>query len=280
MHPTPAWRLIAIPLFVLSLWALPSSAAAAGPGNTTDDARADRTERSGSTGTGYDISYPQCGGPFPRDPAFGIVGVNGGIVFSPNPCLGAGNGPSELAWAGIGAQLYVNTGNPGPELSSHWPLGQTMPRACRVDDPDSIECAYDYGWNAAEDSYRTAVEAYVSLGWAARDATRTPMSNRWWLDVETTNSWREHKERNIAALQGAVAYLKSVDAGEIGFYSTGYQWGQITGGTQAFSEHAAWVAGATTLRGAKANCAGAGFTGGRIEMTQYFAKGFDADYRC
>ncbi len=28
--------------------------------------------------TGYDISYPQVGGPFPTNVPFGIVGVNGG----------------------------------------------------------------------------------------------------------------------------------------------------------------------------------------------------------
>src|SRR4051812_48103872 len=67
---------------------------------------------------GYDISYPQCGKPFPANPAFGIVGVNRGIVFSPNPCLGTGAGASQLAWAGKRAELYANTGNPGPHLSS------------------------------------------------------------------------------------------------------------------------------------------------------------------
>ena len=41
------------------------------------------------TAPGYDISWPQCGGSYPVNPVFGIVGVNKGIVFSPNPCLGA-----------------------------------------------------------------------------------------------------------------------------------------------------------------------------------------------
>src|SRR5207247_1390297 len=62
---------------------------------------------------GYDISWPQCGGAYPSNPAFGIVGVNKGIVFSPNPCLA-----SEIRWGGgAAAQLYANTGNPGPALS-------------------------------------------------------------------------------------------------------------------------------------------------------------------
>ena len=95
---------------------------------------------------GYDISYPQCGGAFPSNPAFGIVGVNGGKVFSVNPCLA-----SQIAWAGgATGQLYANTGNPGPALSSFWPSGQTSPRSCDPANLDTADCAYDYGFNAAQ----------------------------------------------------------------------------------------------------------------------------------
>jgi hypothetical protein len=67
------------------------------------------------TTRGYDISWPQCGNAYPANPAFGIVGVNRGIVFSANPCLS-----SEIQWGGgTKAQLYANTANPGPALSSH-----------------------------------------------------------------------------------------------------------------------------------------------------------------
>ncbi len=236
------------------------------------------------SGVGYDISYPQCGGPFPTKPAFGIVGVNRGIVFSPNPCLGTGNGPSELAWAGgAQAQLYANTGNPGPALSSHWPNGQTFPRECNTGaspGSDTANCAYDYGWNAAADSYATAVRAYVSLGLAPAGATSTPQANVWWLDVETSNSWRSDVSLNVAALQGALAYLQSVGVVDIGFYSTQQQWNQITGGTLVFGAHPSWLAGATSLRQARDNCTRPAFTGDFVTLAQYFAKGFDADLRC
>lgn len=232
---------------------------------------------------GYDVSYPQCGGPFPMPFSFAVVGVNGGRVYSPNPCLAIANGPSELAWAGRDAQLYLNTGNPGPELSSYWPHGQTSPRACdtaAVPGADTTDCAYDYGWNAAEDSYRTAVQAYIALGWAPADATRTPQANQWWLDVETGNSWRSDYALNVAALQGAVEYLESVGVEAIGFYSTQQQWNQITGGTVDFADYPSWVAGASTLKGAQRNCTDTGFTGGDVVLTQYFDRGFDANYRC
>jgi len=230
--------------------------------------------------TGYDISYPQCGDPLPTNVTFGIVGVNRGIVYSPNPCLGAGDVPSELAWAGLYADLYANTANPGPELSSHWPIGQTGPRLCSADDLDSADCAYDYGWNAAADSYAAAVQAYISLGWAQPGATQTPVANRWWLDVETANSWRDDPSLNVAALQGAVDYLDAVGAASVGFYSEPGMWSEITGDTTAFADRPSWVAGAATLEGAVRRCDGPGFTGGRIELTQYHAHGFDANYRC
>jgi hypothetical protein len=257
--------------------AAPASVAAAPP--TISVARG-----GGPSTIGYDISYPQCGGPFPTNPAFGIVGVNRGIVFSPNPCLGTGSGPSELEWAGgLDAQLYANTGNPGPDLSTHWPDGQTFPRECNTaasPGSDTVDCAYDYGWNAAADSYQTAVRAYVSLGLAPADATSTPTANTWWLDVETSNSWRADVTLNVAALEGAVAYLQSAGVAGIGFYSTQQQWNQITGGTLAFAAQPSWVAGARTSRQARTNCSGSAFTGGAVTLAQYFAKGFDADLRC
>jgi len=219
-----------------------------------------------ATGPGYDISWPQCGGSYPGTPAFGIVGVNKGIVFSPNPCLA-----SEVTWAGgTSAALYANTGNPGPKLSTHWPTGQTIPQVCSATNSDSAACAYDYGYNAAVDSYHDAV---LALGQPAS------AGSPWWLDVETSNSWRSDVTLNVAALSGAVDYLGSV-AHVAGFYSTSYQWGVITGGTTTFKAYPSWVAGAADPAGASANCAGPGFTGGGVTLAQYPSGGFDADLRC
>ncbi|HEX6139800.1 MAG TPA: hypothetical protein VF013_04955 [Candidatus Limnocylindria bacterium] len=275
-----------MPLRVVRLALAPVLAAAllsatAGAALGRDESVPEAKGSAARTPVGYDISYPQCGGTYPRDVAFGIVGVTEGIVFSANPCLGAGgDGESQLAWAGPEAELYMNTGNPGPELSSYWPIGQMVPRVCSPDDPDTADCAYDYGWNAASDAYAVAVDAYISLGWADATATRTPVPNHWWLDVETANSWRDDPSLNVAALQGAVAYLESMEVASVGFYSVGPMWDAITGGTDAFAAYPSWVAGASTLRGAKAVCRDASLTGGPVELAQYIARGFDADYRC
>lgn len=221
---------------------------------------------------GYDISYPQCNGAFPTNPAFGIVGVNGGRVFSVNPCL-----TSQIAWGGGAvAELYANTGNPGPALSTHWPSGQTSPRVCDAADPDTADCAYDYGWNAAQHSFQTAQAAYQSLA-----LTASPAATPWRLDVETSNSWRDVPSLNIAALAGEVDYLRTV-AGvtRLGFYSTQQQWNTITGGSLSFAAYPSWVAGGGTLKGAQQLCTRPAFTGGSNVLAQYFASGFDADLPC
>jgi len=225
-----------------------------------------------ATASGYDISWPQCGGSYPVNPVFGIVGVNKGIVFSPNPCLA-----SEVTWAGgTSAALYANTGNPGPALSTHWPTGQTSPKICSATTPDTAACAYDYGYNAAADSYADAASAFTTLG-----LTGTPAGSAWWLDIETSNSWRPDVTLNVAALSGAVDYLGSVaHVASLGFYSTSHQWGVVTGGTSAFNAYPSWVAGAADATGAAANCAGLGFTGGGVTLAQYPSGGFDTDLRC
>lgn len=232
---------------------------------------------------GYDISYPQCGGLFPSNVLFGIVGVNDGIVYSANPCLGTGKGGSELAWAEQyepAAILYANTADPGPALSSHWPTGQTTPRFCDPASTDSADCAYDYGWNAAADSYQDAVNAYIAIGKLSPGSSQTPQANEWWLDVETANSWETDTVNNVAELQGEVDSLMARGAASVGFYANGGDWQTITGATTAFAGDPSWRAGTGSQAGAQAYCGTIGFTGGPVKYSQYASGGYDADVRC
>jgi hypothetical protein len=144
--------------------------------------------------------------------------------------------------------------------------------------PDSPGCSYDYGWNAAADSYEDAVDAYISLGKLPPGATQTPQPNEWWLDVETANSWERGTSNNVSALQGAVALLTSKGIATIGFYSSAADWRTITGDTTAFSS--CWRPGAGGQRAAASYCGATGVTGGRLAYSQYSSSGYDADVRC
>ncbi len=246
----------------------------------------------GTSGTaGYDISYPQCTGSFPTGAAFGVVAVNDGIVYSANPCLGTGDGPSELAWAEQTGhpQFYANTADPGPQYSSYWDLNGAwgnFPMICAGD--NSTGCSYDYGWYAAADSFNDAVTAEQQLGSGA--PTSAAAGVPWWLDVETGNSWQSLESaystdptaayaNDTAALQGAVDYLKSVGVSQVGFYSTGSQWSQVTGGASFADPN--WVAGFSSARSATDGCTPSySFTGGAVSLTQYRSSGFDADHPC
>jgi hypothetical protein len=231
-----------------------------------------------AAGTGYDVSYPQCGRRLPAPGAFAIVGVNGGLPYSANPCLAA-----QYRWAatssgeGPKASLYINTANPGPAVSSHWPTGQQAPKAC--DGTWSTACAYDYGWNAAGDAFATAAAALT---------TQIAASVPWWLDVETANSWNgQDLTTNTAALRGYLDRLAALAPSQpIGIYSASGAWATITGAAaptspinQPFATIPNWVAGATA-KTAPGFCTSRSFTGGPVRYVQYVSGGIDHDYAC
>lgn len=290
-------RQVGVLAVVVAAVAGPLGLAAAAPAAAASGPAAPASARA-VTATGNDIAAPQCGSTFPSGAGFGVVGVDGGVVFSANPCLGTGNGPSELAWARQtpgGAQLYANTGDPGPAYSTHWPLGQTSPRTCAATDPNSPACSYDYGWNAATASFSHAVAAQEQLGTAAAAAPAAVAALAWWLDVETANSWQTletgygptqaSQANDTAALSGEVAYLSSQQVSQVGLYSTDGQWTQITGGAPvtgaAFAANPEWVTGAASSAAAQQSCSGSGFAGGPVGLSQFVpATGDDVDYAC
>ena len=237
--------------------------------------------------SGHDISWPQCGAAYPADGAFGIVGVTDGRAWSTNPCLA-----SEYQWAASYPRtpdLYMNTANPAPHSSYYWPAsGAKDPALCRdatiTTDPG---CAYDYGWHTAADALATSKS---SLGNNAQGV--------WWLDVETGNTWNGDASSNAADMQGSIDYLLAQHVAGVGVYSTGYQWGVITGGyaTGNSSTYASawsseftspnglagvpsWVAGASGPSDAPSYCSSS-FLGTTTWLVQYIAGGFDVDYAC
>jgi len=220
-----------------------------------------------SPATGNDISYPQCGSPFPTGAAFGVVGVDDGIANVVNPCLTA-----ELTWAGgtsgtasstygstpqPRAQVYVNTADPGDVVNGRpiadWPAsnagGGTDPygscttavvklgrhRTALVGQ-NSPACAWQYGWNTANVDVHTFFhDAVTGQGALDQNAADYP----WWLDVETANTWQSSQggglALNDAVLEGMVSSLSALTTATgtpaaVGVYSTGAQWNQITGG--------------------------------------------------
>jgi hypothetical protein len=238
---------------------------------------------------GHDVSFPQCGDPLPDDPAFAVVGVNGGLATRPNPCLA-----EQLAWAAeetTGAvaaqprlQLYVNTANPGQvrHQVTTWPArGRTPYGRCQGN--NSRACSWQYGWERAA---VTVTEFFVPAAEAA-DVDPDPGEHTWWLDVETTNTWQTGsapaRARNRAALEGMVARLAATGA-EVGLYSTGRQWRRIAGVVSEDSplHHLdSWLAGATSLTGARVTCRCDPLVdGGDVVLAQYVVGGLDHDHSC
>src|SRR5579884_273030 len=149
--------------------------------------------------TGYDISWPQCGGSYPQAP-FGVavVGVNDGKMFTQNPCLS-----SEATWGEQAVlTLYINTNSPTADASSQAMSGPAG--NCAATDANCQ--SYNYGYNAAKASYQYAQQAGA-------------VSPMWWLDVETANNWSTDTAANDQVIAGAVAALQAAGV-QPGVYST------------------------------------------------------------
>ncbi|HEX2850540.1 MAG TPA: hypothetical protein VHN98_08295 [Acidimicrobiales bacterium] len=206
--------------------------------------------------TGYDISWPQCGGAYPSPGAFAIIGVNGGKPFEANPCFG-----SEAAWAGASPSVYLNTSMPTDGRGDTGPAG-----TCTAG--DNLCRSYNWGWNAVDYAVGRVDAAGV-------------VPAMWWLDVETKNSWQDATGRydtaaNSRVVIGMVDNLNSRGL-LAGVYSTGYQWGLITGGLTLGLP--IWVAGSTPTNPAAGCDPAKWFAGGTAWLTQH-VETFDTDYAC
>jgi len=243
---------------------------------------------SAAPGVGYDVSHPQCDDDLPRERAFGVVGVNGGLSTRANPCL-----REQLAWAWESsgemdeqppAQLYLNTANPGQLLDqvTTWPQGGSTPYGS-CDGTNSTACSWQYGWERAQNS---VLSFFTPAARAARVDSQ-PSRYVWWLDVETMNTWQygalEATDRNRATLEGMAAYLLARDA-EVGIYSTGRQWSQIVGEVDDDSVLAGldtWLAGSVTADEAEATCEDDPLVpDGDVVLSQYVRDEWDRNVPC
>jgi hypothetical protein len=217
--------------------------------------------------TGYDYSYIQCGSAAPSA-IFGIVGINAGYPFTYyNSCLAT----EYAAAARTGnAAVYINTGYD--------------PTYTAIDGRHTTQACANAALNLAGTQAQQAAwavgcsEAERDLAYASAQSATSPSA--WWLDVETANSWSSSDlTLNAYTIQGIIARLRQATTAPIGVYSTGFQWGAITGGYQAPVD-ADWVAtGQRTLKRAKQSCGSIGFTGAKVWLVQYVAT-YDRDYVC
>lgn len=263
----------------------------------TPSAQAAKSSGGGASTTplGIDISWPQCGKTIPKTQAFGIVGINGGLATTTNPCL-----KDQLIWASksVGGtsqekiQLYVNTANPGGLGTASWPVNNVDPSGNVTTNPyglcdnsDSLACAWQYGWNRSVENITIRFIPAASLAGVATN----PASYVWWLDVELENTWKESgstfdTQSNVADIEGMTAHLKSVGA-RVGIYSTTYQWGVIVGNSVSSTSNLNglpnWRPGGASLSTAKQACTAAPLTkGGKVILTQFVSKNLDYNYAC
>ena len=229
---------------------------------------------------GYDISFPQLGGPYPSAYAapsqtnslvstFGIIGVTGGRAYSQNPFLAA-----QYRWvtgynsAPLTPAFYINLNY---AVGTTAPNGLTGPKGNCA--PSDMACvAYNYGYNAAQRDFAYATSEKVK-------------SSSWWLDIETANSWSDDTSLNDQVIQGAIDYLSKqyyspTQKIAVGIYSNPSMWKEIAGDFAPGLP--VWFTAADSQQSMASYCsADHSFAGGTVTAVQYWSDGaFDLEYSC
>jgi hypothetical protein len=231
--------------------------------------------------TGIDVSYPNCGTLLPSAD-FVVVGINAGRGRTDNPCRAD---QLALAAAAPGTahtrlDVYVNTQNPTPTQAQSWPTGDVTFDGHRMRSPygrctggKSQACSWIYGASIARDD----VARLTSAGFTGR-------VGRWWLDVETANSWSASTGRNRAALEGMAAALTE-QGQRVGLYALPGEFRDLIGTVPASSRLTAlpsWIAGAADQAHAAQLCTRSPLTAGRVLLVQFkdVAAALDRDVAC
>jgi hypothetical protein len=211
--------------------------------------------------TGYDVSWPQCGGMAPPSPfSLAVVGVGGRDAFSYNSCLF-----TEVSWFGSATvALYLKLSSPEfgqPRQGDTGPAG-----TCSA--TDALCRGYNYGWNLVTDAYRYA-------------ASQRVFSGLWWLDVEgppnfTPQLWGPNTAANSRVISGAINALTALGR-QAGIYSNSVQWPLIAGTYAPLLP--TWQARPNSPP-ATQYCSTSLFTTGPVWLVQYGNSPFDRDLAC
>lgn len=219
---------------------------------------------------GYDVSYPQCETPLPKDAAFGIVGLNKYIGTDFNPCF-----KQEMQWAKKlpgegripGFSVYVHIENPGAKLAKHWPnMGETPYGTCHG--ATTSACSFEYGEDLAYGDLRKLTAANAGRGL------------RIYEDVEEGYSWQNANLAydNLAAMEGmATAFEQAGDT--VGIYSNAIPISHIAGSippTSNLHNLPVWVLGAEDKAAAAENCVSNTFAG-KVIIAQLAGNNYPID---
>jgi hypothetical protein len=229
----------------------------------------------GATAHGVDVNAGagSCGSGLTAGATFAVIRATNGLPYNSSDaqCFGAEVAQAQSLVAA--PQFYMNLADPGRASSGHWDDGG--PKACHTAHNYNAGCAFDYGYRAAQQAVGFAGAHGMAAG------------SRWWVDVETANSWGGppdapgHLAANVADIQGALRYFET-HGFPAGIYTETAWWKPITGSSTAFSPVPVWGGGANSAKNARANCKSVSITGGPALLAQWFVKqgGIDNDVAC
>ena len=205
------------------------------------------------SGSGYDVSYPQCSDTTPYAPnEFAIIGIGDGRPFSTNSCVQALWSRALMAKA-TSFSIYINTGNSGA-------YGKDITSDCAAGVPSvyttrQSQQSWEIGCSEADYAFQAALNAGVNPNQPS-SSTYSIKAGMWWADIENGNSWSANSQLNQDTIQGLMAELASPlntsfssEAGlPVGIYSNVSFWDSITGSTSnnlftPTASNAGWFAG-------------------------------------
>ncbi len=203
------------------------------------------------SGTGYDVSYPNCTDSVPYNPTFGIVGMTGGRPFSTNGCA-ATEWQTASKWS-VGPSAYFNTGYAGAYAKSITGTCSGLSQTTAVN-LGTFNGLKGHAISQAEEAWAIGCSE-VDWAQSVLGGFTTSAPVMWWADIETGNSWSMNTSLNQFTIDGIsyeMQHMTSVP-GLGGIYSTVASWSKITGSaswTPTPPPSANWVAGVTNCTNA------------------------------